>query len=132
MFRFFGKAAPSRSMGSLLTSSPSEPVEGGTSASSPSKPLSIPLPRVANEKGGRLLRRLRPFILRHPKSTILAVSLLILTCSGLGFYGYAHHQWTLAQAAVKDQRPAEARKCLDVWLLVRPRSVTAHLLAGRA
>jgi len=132
MFRFFGKAAPSRSMDSVLTSAPSEAIEGGKSASSAPNPLPNPVPTFANEKGGRLVRKLGSFVLRHPKSTIFAVSLVILTGSGLGFYGYALHQWTLAQAAVKEQRPAEARKCLDVCLLVWPRSVAVHLLAARA
>jgi hypothetical protein len=83
MFRFFGKAAPSRSIGPVLTSAPSEVVEGGTFASSAPKPLPIPVPDFANEKGGRLLRKLGLFVLRHPKSTILVVSLLILCPSSM-------------------------------------------------
>jgi tetratricopeptide (TPR) repeat protein len=70
-------------------------------------------------------------ICRHPLLTLFATFLLAAGV-GLGVRQYALHQWRAAQAALKEDRPADARGRLRFCLRVWPRSPDVHLLAARA
>jgi Flp pilus assembly protein TadD len=64
---------------------------------------------------------------------VAALTVLVVAAgSGIGLWRYAVHQWTSAQVAVKEDRPADARDRLDFCLTVWPRSPDVHLLAARA
>jgi Tfp pilus assembly protein PilF len=78
-----------------------------------------------------MLLSLRTPLRRRPKAAALVVLLLVLA-AGVGLYVYVLHQWHAAQAAVKDGRPADAKRGLDVALRVWPDNVEVHLLAARA
>lgn len=83
---------------------------------------------------GRVLRVLGCLVgavRRHPRTAVLSV-IGALVAAGGGVYWYAHHQWRAAQAAIKADRPAEARDRLRFCLRVWPRSPEAHLLTARA
>jgi tetratricopeptide (TPR) repeat protein len=68
---------------------------------------------------------------RHPRLALFATFLLAAGIC-LGLWQYALHQWRAAQAALKEDRPAEARDRLRFCLRVWPRSPEVHLLAARA
>ena len=70
-------------------------------------------------------------VCRHPLLTLFATFLLAAGV-GMGVRQYALHQWRAAQAALKEDRPADARDRLRFCLRVWPRSPDVHLLAGRA
>src|SRR5690348_12187014 len=69
---------------------------------------------------------------RRPRTTAVVAGLVALAATAGGFYAYALRQWDVAQAAVKDNRPDDAQRGLDLCLLVWPRSVPVHVLAARA
>jgi tetratricopeptide (TPR) repeat protein len=66
------------------------------------------------------------------KKLLLFLTVLIVIGSAVAVYGYAVHQWHAAQTALKEDRPAEARKWLGLCLFVWPRSLDVQLLAARA
>ena len=70
----------------------------------------------------------------HSKAILLGLALLLIVVAGtgVGFYLYALHQWHAAELAVKEGRPSEALRSLDLCLLVWPQSVPVHLLTARA
>jgi len=67
--------------------------------------------------------------LSRPK--LLIATVIGLTGTGSAFYGYALHQWRLAEQAASESRWKDAAGplafCLEVW----PRSTPVHLLAAR-
>lgn len=78
-----------------------------------------------------MLRLLAAVVRRRPKTALLALVLLLLAGTVAGRYAYALRQWHAAEAAVRENRLADARRNLDVCLSVWPHSVQAHLLAAR-
>ncbi len=78
-----------------------------------------------------MIRYLRSVVRQHPKK-LLVLILLLLAGAGTGFRAYALHEWHLAQEAVKDNRPQDARKSLDFCLTVWPKDVQVHILAARS
>jgi tetratricopeptide (TPR) repeat protein len=78
-----------------------------------------------------MLRFLGKAVRARPKTIFFILFLLGLLACGGGFYGYALHQWRLAQKAVKEDRAADARNAIKLCLVVWPRSVPVHLLAAR-
>ena len=68
---------------------------------------------------------------QRPLAVILLATALALA-AGVGVWGYARHQWRAAQAALREERPAEARERLKFCLRVWPSSPEVHLLAARA
>jgi tetratricopeptide (TPR) repeat protein len=60
------------------------------------------------------------------------LALLILAGTAAFAYIYGSYRWQAAQDAVKTGRLEEAKRDLDLCLLVWPRSVPVHLLAARA
>jgi tetratricopeptide (TPR) repeat protein len=67
-----------------------------------------------------------------PRLAALLVALLLITSAAAGLWGYAVYQWRAAQAAIKADRPAEARERLNRCLRVWPRNPEVHFLAARA
>ena len=65
-------------------------------------------------------------IRRRPKTTVVVVLLLAVAVA----YLYAEWQWRSAQTALRENRPADARKHVDRCLWVWPRSTRVHLLAA--
>lgn len=65
---------------------------------------------------------------------LLALLLLVglVAGAGLGLWRYSAYQWRAAQAALREDRPAEARERLNFFLTVMPRNPEVHLLAARA
>jgi tetratricopeptide (TPR) repeat protein len=78
-----------------------------------------------------MLRSLAARVRRRPKTTILLLTFVLLTGTGVGLYVYCLRQWEAAQVAVKKGRLEEAQRHLDLCLRVWPRSVPVHLLAAR-
>lgn len=77
-------------------------------------------------------RSLTKVVRNRPKTTAVALALLLLGGTAGGLYAYALRQWRNAEAAVKKGHPADARSAIDLCLTVWPRSVPVHLLAARA
>lgn len=70
-------------------------------------------------------------VVRKRSRMVLWLALSVLAGTGVA-YAYAAHQWQAAQKAVKEGRPEEAKRRLDICLLLWPRSVPVNLLAARA
>ncbi len=87
--------------------------------------------RSALVKALSLPRCLGRAIRRHPAAA-LGLLLVLLAGMAAGLYVHALRQWQAAQAALKDGRPGDARRSLEVCLLLWPRSVPVHVLAARA
>jgi tetratricopeptide (TPR) repeat protein len=68
----------------------------------------------------------------RPRTIALVLALSLLAGAPLGVYGYALHQWRMAQEALDQARPTDARDHLAFCLKVWPGSFPVHLLAGRA
>ena len=83
--------------------------------------------RSVRQFPGRLGRVAR----RRPRTTLLVVAVFLVTGVS-GFYGYAVWEWRAAVAAVRDGRPADARKKLAICLSVWPKDPNVHRLAARA
>ena len=78
-----------------------------------------------------MLRSLGRLVRRRLGIALLLLVLLLLG-GGVGVYAHALRQWQAAQQAMKDGRVEDARRCLELCLLVWPRSVPVHILAARA
>lgn len=112
--------------------------ERGLDSPPPGPPPELPNPNAA---GGRpLFRHLQQVawwvgypvrFARHHPVTASVLVLLLLTGAAIGVREYALRQWQAAQAALKDDRLAEAKDRLDFCLRVWPRSPEVHLLAAR-
>jgi len=63
---------------------------------------------------------------------MLLVLVVLLVGGAGGFYGYAVREWRGAVAAIRDGRPADARKKLPLCLSVWPKDPDVHRLAARA
>jgi tetratricopeptide (TPR) repeat protein len=68
---------------------------------------------------------------RRPGTTVLVLVLLVAAALGASYF-YALREWRLAQEAVKAGRLDEAKRSLNLCLVVWPRSIPVHLLAARA
>ena len=79
----------------------------------------------------RLAGRIGNTVRRRPRLTLL-LAFLLVAGSAAGLWGYGVHQWRAAQAALKEDRPGDARERLAVCLRVWPRDVEVHRLAARA
>src|SRR5688572_29539249 len=62
---------------------------------------------------------------------ILIATVVVLVGTGSAFYGYAVHQWRLAEQAVSESRWKDADEPLAFCLKVWPRNTPVHLLAAR-
>jgi tetratricopeptide (TPR) repeat protein len=78
-----------------------------------------------------LLARAWQVLRSHRRATLAVLALLVVGVAA-ALPWYAFRQWHAAQSAVKAERLDDARRSLDVCLLVWPRSVPVHLLAARA
>jgi tetratricopeptide (TPR) repeat protein len=79
-----------------------------------------------------MLRSLRTLVRSRPWTTALVLFGLALAGTGTGLYGYALYQWHAAQAALREDRPTDARARIQWCLTFWPRSADVHLLAARA
>jgi tetratricopeptide (TPR) repeat protein len=71
-------------------------------------------------------------VVRRRWKLVLLGAVVLVIAAGGGGYAYALREWEAARAAVKDDRPQDARDRLVVCLAVWPRSPDVHLLAARA
>jgi tetratricopeptide (TPR) repeat protein len=79
-----------------------------------------------------MFRSLGRVVRTHPLLTVLVLLFLLVIGAAAGFYCYALMELDDARADVREGRPAEALRRLDVCLFVWPRSTEVHLLAARA
>jgi predicted Zn-dependent protease len=79
-----------------------------------------------------MLRRLVRVVPGRFKAAALLLALLVVAATPIALNAYAFHAWNVAQTAVKEGRPADARGSLDFCLFVWPRSAAVHLLSARA
>lgn len=69
----------------------------------------------------------RPFLL-----SLFLAALFVLLLALLGVPLYAEYQWRAAQAALREDRPGEARTRLETCLWILPKSIKLRLAAARA
>lgn len=83
---------------------------------------------------GRMIQLPRHTFAAVRRRPLLALftTFIVVGGVGVGVWRYALHQWQAAQAALKAERPAEARDRLRFCLRVWPRSPDVHLLAARS
>src|SRR5262249_32260718 len=80
-----------------------------------------------------MLRRTSSLRRRRPRTAALVLALVAFVLGAVwAGYGVAFLQWKDARQAVKENRPADAKRSLDFCLIVWPRSTSVHLLAARA
>lgn len=71
------------------------------------------------------------WVRRHPRPALLTAVVLV-GGAAFGVWRYALYQWGAAEAALRQDRPREARDRLGLCLRVWPRSPAVHLRAARA
>src|SRR5687768_6019165 len=71
-------------------------------------------------------------VVRRRPVAVLLSACAVAVVAGVGLYGYALRRWDAAEAAIKDDRPTDARAHLDLCLTVWPRNPEVHLRAARA
>lgn len=78
-----------------------------------------------------MLIRLGKRLLARWKAVLLLFALVFGAAIGSA-YGYARHSWRAAQTALRQDRPADARKKLRICRFFWPRNVETHLVSARA